>query len=60
MKPATRLVLVLLVLIAALHVVRLILQLPVTVGGTSIPVWFSGFGMVVFAALAIALWREHR
>ena len=60
MKPATTTTAVLLVIISAAHLVRLLLGVPVTVGGASVPTWVSIIGTVVPAALAFGLQREHR
>ena len=60
MKPAAFLATVFLALIALLHVVRLLYQVPVIAGSTEIPMWPSVFAVVGPAALAIWLWREQR
>ena len=60
MKPATTLTAVLLVIVSAIHLVRLVLGVPVTVGGAPVPMWVSIIGTVVPAALAFGLRREHR
>ena len=59
MRPATAVTTVLLLLIAVAHLLRLVFGVPVTVGGTSIPVWVSAVGTLVPAVLAIGLWRER-
>ncbi len=58
MKPATLLTTAVLLLIAVAHVLRLILQTEVTVAGRMIPMWPSAAAVILFAALAIGLWRE--
>ena len=60
MKPAARLTIVLLLLVAAAHLARLLLGLEVNVGGTPIPLWASGIAVVVPIGLAVGLWREGR
>ena len=60
MKPFTRLTTVLLVLIATVHLVRLIRQTTVTIGAMVVPTWVSVVGLVVATGLALGLWREHR
>jgi hypothetical protein len=60
MIAATRLTVVLLLLVAAAHLLRLLLGVQVTVGSTTVPLWVSGVGTIVAVALAIALWRERR
>jgi hypothetical protein len=59
MKPATRLTFIVLNLIALLHALRLVFELPVTVAGVAIPSWPSFVGAIVFALLAAGVWREH-
>jgi hypothetical protein len=60
MKPATTVTMILLVLIAAGHLIRLLLGVPATIGGAPVPMWVSVIGAVVPAALAFGLRREHR
>lgn len=60
MKPATLLSTVLLVLIGALHLLRLASGAPVTVEGMEIPLWASVPAALVTLGLALGVWREHR
>jgi hypothetical protein len=60
MISATRLTVILLLLVAAAHLVRIVLGIEVIVGRTTVPMWISGVAIVVPIALATALWREHR
>jgi hypothetical protein len=60
MKPAALLSAVLLSIVSLAHLLRLLLQVPVVAGGNEIPMWVSGIGFLVPAALAVALWRENR
>lgn len=59
MKQATLLTTAVLLLIAFGHAMRLILQTEVTVAGRTIPMWPSAAAVILFAVLAIALWREN-
>ncbi len=59
MKATTLVTNLVLALIAVLHVLRLVLQVQVTVGGASVPMWASVLAAVFFGALAIGLWRDH-
>ena len=59
MKRATLLTTVVLVLIVVAHVLRLILGTKVTVAGRTIPMWPSAAAVILFAVLAIGLWREN-
>jgi hypothetical protein len=59
MKPATLLTFVVVILIALLHVFRFILRVEVTVGGAVVPLWASLPAVLLFASLAVGIWREH-
>ena len=58
MKPASLLAVAVFSLVALSHLLRLVLQVEVLVGGAVIPMWVSVVGLLVTGALAIALWRE--
>jgi hypothetical protein len=60
MKPATVLTFVVVVLIAVLHVLRLIFHVTLQIGGAVVPVWPSAIATIFFTTLAVGLWREHR
>lgn len=60
MKPVTLIVNIFVGLIAVMHLIRLLFQVPVTWGGTLVPMWTSVFGCLVTSGLAILLWRENR
>lgn len=60
MKTGALLATLFLALIASLQLIRLILQLPVIIGGVTIPVWLSVFGCLVPGTIAMLLWRENR
>ena len=60
MKPITSMVLVFLVLIALVHLLRLVLHWPVVVNGLVVPMWSSAVAVAICATLALLLWREHR
>ena len=60
MKPAALVAAVFLDLVATLHLVRLLLQVPIMVGGYEIPMWFSVFGVLGPGLLAAWLWIEQR
>ena len=59
MHPATRITVILLVLIAVAHVARLALGVQATVGSAVVPMWVSIVGVLVPAGLAVGVWREH-
>lgn len=60
MKPAALVAALFLDAIATLHLVRLVLQMEITVGGYEIPIWFSIFGVLGPGLLAVWLWIEQR
>ena len=60
MKPAALTATLFLSLIAVIHLLRVIFQVPVTAGGTEFPMSVSVFGALAIGALAVWLWREQR
>ena len=60
MKPVSLIVSVLLLLIAVIHLVRIVFHVEVIVAGAVVPMWMSVVGCVVTAVLAVLLWRESR
>lgn len=60
MKPATTIVTILLVGISAAHLLRLLFQVEIIVGGFHMPVWLSIFGFIIPLVLALLLWRENK
>jgi len=60
MKPASRLTIALLLVVAGAHLIRLVAAIPVTVGTAVMPLWVSGVGVVLPLGLAMGLRRENR
>ncbi len=60
MKPATKIAVVLLGLVAFIHLLRLVLGWEVLVAGYVVPVWISFFGLVIPGGLAFLVVREHQ
>ena len=60
MKPAAKVTMMFLGLLAALHVARLLFQVEVVAGDVTIPMWASVFAVLGPGALATWLWREQR
>ena len=60
MKPAHRITLVFLVVLAAIQTLRLLLRWEITVNRMVVPMWASAVATVVLLSLATALWREGR
>jgi hypothetical protein len=58
MKSFTNLAIAIFILIAVVHLLRLILTWEVTVNGMVIPMWVSVIGLLIAGALAYFLWRE--
>jgi hypothetical protein len=60
MKPATALAALIFSIISIVQLLRLALQVPVTVAGRVVPLWPSGVVCVVAGGLALMLWQEAR
>jgi hypothetical protein len=60
MKPFTIIAIVIFALVAAVHVLRLILGWEVVVNGTVIPMWVSVAGIIIAGGLAVLVWHESR
>ena len=60
MKTGSALAIILFILVAAAHLVRLVMGVDVTVGSTAVPQWLSVVGFVVPLLIAWLLWRESR
>ena len=60
MKMGTKLAILLLVLVAIAHLLRLVYGIEVTVGAWSVPQWVSGLGVIGPAVIAALLWSESR
>ena len=58
MRPATLFTCLFLVLVAAGHLLRIALNIDVTVDDMVIPMWPSVLAVVVTVGLAIGLWRD--
>lgn len=58
MKPASLIAVLVFSLVATAHLVRVLFQLEVTVGGAVVPIWVSVVGCFIAAALAFGLFRE--
>ncbi len=60
MKPGALAAVVVFTVVALAHLLRLVFQIEVVVGGTMVPMWASAVGLVVPLAIAVFLWREQR
>ena len=59
-KPFTKLATLIFAVVALAHLLRLIYGWVVTIVGADVPMWASGLGFVIAAALAAGLWWESR
>jgi hypothetical protein len=60
MKPAALAAVIVFAVVALAHLLRLVFQVEMVVGGTMVSMWASVVGVVVPLAIAILLWREQR
>jgi hypothetical protein len=60
MKPAALAAVIVFTVVALAHLLRLVFQIEVVVGGTVAPMWASVVGVVVPLGIAVLLWREQR
>lgn len=60
MKPATTITVILLILIAIAHLLRLIFKVEIVANGITIPMWGSLLACIVPAVLAVMVWRENK
>lgn len=60
MKPATKIAVVLLSMVAVAHLLRMIFGLEVLVGTWPAPMWISLLGVLVPGGLAYMMVKEHK
>jgi hypothetical protein len=60
MKPSATITMIFLLLVSAVHLLRLVFQWKVIANTVEIPLWMSAAACIVTAALAIWLWRENK
>ncbi len=60
MKPAALAAAIVFTAFAIVHLLRLLLQVEITIGGALVPMWASVVAVVVTLAIAVFLWREQR
>ena len=58
MKPFTNLAIAIFILVAVLHLLRLVFGWEVTLDSMVVPMWVSVMGLLIAGALAYFLWRE--
>ncbi len=59
-KPFSILAVFIFVLMALLHVLRLLFGWEVIINGAKVPIWVSLLGVVIAALLAFGVWRESQ
>ena len=59
-RPFTMIAALIFFAVALLHVYRIFTQFQIIIGSHTIPQWFSYFGVVIPALIAILLLRENR
>jgi hypothetical protein len=60
MKPAATVVIIFLLLLALVHLFRLVYGVEMIVNGQVVPVWFSLPPVILTSILAWFLWREQK
>ena len=60
MKPAARVITLLLSAIAVLHLLRLVFWIEIEVNSAVVPMWTSGVAALVLMALVTWFWREQQ
>lgn len=60
MRPGIRIAIIVFVIVAFAHLLRLIFLVPMTVGEWSIPQWISLLGVILPLVVAGLLWMESR
>lgn len=60
MKPFTTIGIIVFLIIAFIHLIRLYFGWEVIINGMIIPIWISVPGFLIMAGLALLLWRESR
>ncbi len=60
MKPAALAAVIVFTAFAIVHLLRLVLEVEITIGGALVPMWASAVGVVVPLAIALLLWREQQ
>lgn len=60
MKPAVFFAILFLSLVALLHLLLLVFQIPFTLANIEVPMWASVLAVLGPGALAVWLWRAHK
>ncbi len=60
MKSGAQIAIIIFLVVAFAHLLRLVFLIPITAGAMNVPQWISVFGVVVPLLVAWLLWRETR
>lgn len=60
MKPFTKIAIAVFLVVAVLHLLRLVFSWEVIIGGVIIPFWVSVIGFIAAGVLVVLLWREMK
>ena len=60
MKTGAKIAIIIFLVVAFAHLLRLVFLIPLTAGEWSVPQWISLFGIVVPLLVAWLLWRESK
>ena len=60
MKSSVVFAVILLLLVAVGHVIRLLFSVDLSVGGDPVALWWSVPAAILFGAAAVLLWRDNR
>ena len=60
MKPAAKVATLFLTLISLAHLLRILFNVPITLGSMVVPVWASLLAVLGTGLLAVWLWREQQ
>ena len=58
MKPAALVAVIVLTVVAIAHLLRIVLQVEIVIGGALVPMWASAVAVVVPLVIAVFLWEE--
>ena len=60
MKTGSLLAVIVFVLVANAHLLRIVSSTEIVIGGNDIPQWFSAVGVIMPGSIAWLLWRESK
>ena len=60
MKTGAKIAIIIFLVIAVAHLLRLVFLVPISAGGASVPQWISLLGVILPLLVAALLWRDDR